>query len=222
MSSTFLAQTYQTVEQLLKFLATFGRRYRIWQGKRAVSAAELLAQLQGDPVLQQPCSLVPAAPDLGGKPVFGDRICYSTSGPGGVERATPSPYFLQDLLALYEIMEWLRRLDPARVIAQRHRDALRSTFLEHYYQDVLGVIPEQLATTRLPLWCAYLEGLIFGLDPNRRLASVEVRAETVLAWLEEICTIFYSGQDGEEVELDDGEGEEEGHWAAVETDRPTC
>ena len=197
--------------ELLEFLRTFGHRYRLWQGKNSRSALrpqELLARLQekADPALEKLCAVQEEQVTIAGRAVYAWHISVVEPKKGRAPRTKPTAYYIEDLLHCECALNWLAWQEPGRVVAVMRRDARLSTFLENYYLDVLGFVPEDLATARLPYWCMYLEGLIFTLNPSGRRESVEVCAETLYAWLGEIAEIHSMGRN-DNADLNDGEAE---------------
>lgn len=182
----------RTLRELLEYLQTFGYRYRLWQGKNsrfALLPPELLARLQEnqDPALVKQCAVQEEEVTIAGRTLYAWRILFIAYKKGHVQQTKPSTYYIEDLLYSGDVLSWLERQKPDRVVAILRNDARLSTFLENYYLDVLGFVPEKLAEARLPYWCVYLEELIFGMGPTGRLESVEVRAETLYAWLGGDC-----------------------------------
>lgn len=200
----------RTFRELLEFLRTFGYRYRLWKGKSSKTALtphEVLFSLDAlDPVLGQTCEVRMGEATVGKRTFYGWHVYFfphqASRSPG---LARPSSYFIEDLLADWRVRDWLRQQVPDRVVAVLPRDAGRSTFLQTYYLDVLGYIPDPLETARLPLWCVYLEAFISGLRPEPRLPSVVVSAKTLDALLGVLATVCADVQGEPGLDLNDGE-----------------
>ena len=199
----------RTLLELLNFLQTFGHRYRLWHGKNSRSALrpqELLTRLQESPTLGKLCAVQEEQVAIAGRELYAWRISFVEQKSGRAPQEKPTAYYIEDLLHSQSVLDWLYRQEPRRVVAVIWRAAPLSTFLENYYLDVLGYMPEDLTKARLPYWCVYLERLIFGLNLSGRLESVEVCAETLYAWLEGIAEIHSMGRN-DNADLNDGEDE---------------
>jgi hypothetical protein len=213
----------RTFRQLLEFLDTFGYRYRLRQGqnKAALTPRDLLTRLtrleeNQDSLLERRCEVRDEEAMLAGV-AFSVWHVYFISYKGRQQQPVrSSPYLIEDLLESDSVLNWLEQQEPDRVIAVLQREARMSTFLEHYFQAVTGFVPKDLAATRLPIWCTYLEDLIFGLNPTGRLEFVEVCADTLIAWMGEIAEI-HSAARHDNINLNDGEAE----WITTEQSQNT-
>lgn len=202
----------RTFEELLRFLAEFGSRYRLWKGKNSKAPLTPQAVLScfdaWDPALTQKCEVQPEKAVIGKRELEGWRVSFhaKSASRSRVQQAQKrSAYVIEDLLDIWRVRAWLDQQAPEKIVAVLPHDGRLSTFLQIYYLEVLGSIPESLEMARLPLWCVYLEECIYGLNPNHRLPFVEICAENASAWLATISALWIEMQQVPGLDLNDGE-----------------
>jgi hypothetical protein len=138
------------------------------------------------------------------KKVFAWQIRFVTRKASIRPPVDPSPYFIEDRLDLPRVLDWLFQREPKEIVAVLQPGKRLSTFLATYYQDQLGVLPEHLEDARLPVWCDYIESLVYSLDPDEhREQPLLVSAATLVWWISLLVDIFGAGRN-DNLQLHDG------------------